>query len=67
MRNNERRPDMEALWKSFATHEPAESRPGPAISVGAIHGPVLSIVTNQPLQVGELWAQACSARHEKPR
>ena len=53
------RPDMAALWKNFALAEEPEAAKAPAVSIGTVHGSVLSIVTNQPIQLSELWAQAC--------
>jgi len=61
MKEFERRPDLAALWKHISTpvDEP-EVQKSPAVSINAVHGPVLSIVTNQPVQIAELWAQACA-------
>lgn len=40
------RPDMAALWKNFALAEEPEAAKAPAVSIGTVHGSVLSIVTN---------------------
>lgn len=56
------RPDMAALWKNFALPDEPEPVKTPAVAIGTVHGAVLSIVTTQPIEIGELWAQACAAR-----
>lgn len=61
------RPDMAALWKSFAVPEQPEAHKAPAVSINTVHGSVLSIVTNQPIKIAELWAEACKPQKETQR
>ena len=59
------RPDMAALWKNFALAEEPEAAKAPAVLIGTVHGSVLSIVTNQPIELSQLWAQACAMQERK--
>lgn len=61
------RPDMAALWKNFALADEPDAPKAPAVAIGTVHGSVLSIVTNQPIQLAELWAQACATPQAKQR
>lgn len=59
MKEFEARPDLAALWKHIALPAETDAVKTPAVSIGTVHGSVLSIVTNQPLPITELWAKAC--------
>ena len=49
-------PDMAALWKSIALPDEPEAIKTPAVAIGTVNGPVVSIVTSQPIKLDELWA-----------
>lgn len=63
-----RRPDMAALWKNFALADDPESPAvqAPAVAINAVNGPMVSIVTSHPVDVGALWAQACESHRHPP-
>lgn len=54
------RPSMADLWKRFDLEQPQDPALTPAVAINTVHGPVFSIVTSHPIQLGELWAQACA-------
>lgn len=60
------RPDMAALWKNFALPDEPDQVKTPTVAIGTVHGPVLSIVTNQPIQIAELWAHATALDRKTP-
>lgn len=53
------RPTIADLWKNFDLAEAADATGTPVVTFNNVHGSVLSIVTNQPIQLADLWAQAC--------
>ena len=52
---------LDALWKSFAEPDAQAPVNAPGCAIHTVHGPVLSIVTQQPVPIAELWAQTCAA------
>lgn len=65
MKEFEARPDLAALWKHIALPAELEAVKTPAVCIGTVHGSVLSIVTNQPVKIAELWAQACAQGEQR--
>ena len=65
--NDKAKAEIDALWKCINGDDKEE--PGqimaPACSF-TVHGPVLSIVTNHPVDVAALWDRACQHSQRPP-